>query len=60
MPAPVAAECLAGRESLLAVVRRREATLEGSRATLSLAASALSELLKPSRAWGHRRATNRT
>jgi len=59
LPAPLAAECLAGTDTLLSVVRRREATLAGSRATLSLAASALSELLAPSRAWAHRRPRGR-
>ena len=55
LPAPLAADCLAGRDDLLSALRRHEATLDGERATLTLAASALSELLAPSRAWGHRR-----
>jgi glycine cleavage system H lipoate-binding protein len=59
LPAPLAADCLAGRDDLLSTVRRKEATLDGERATLTLAASALSELLAPSRAWGHRRPRGR-
>jgi len=59
MPAPLAADCLAGRDDLLSALRRREAELDGERATLTVAASALSELLAPSRAWGHRRAVSR-
>jgi glycine cleavage system H protein len=60
LPAPLAAECLAGRDDLLSTLRRREATLDGERATLTLAASALSELLAPSKAWGHRRPRRRS
>ena len=60
LAAPVAADCLAGRDDLLSTVRRKEATLDGERATLGLAASALSELLAPSQAWGHRRPRGRS